>query len=112
MEQKQAAESCRTLVGNISTASYIRTVHPIPSMLNVLSLASGNVPIDDGRLGQGYTPSHTPRGPSPGGNHPNGGYGYAGYGAERSAYRSATPNRKGQYSDAVLNELESQNDAQ
>ncbi|KZZ91474.1 Target SNARE coiled-coil domain protein [Moelleriella libera RCEF 2490] len=27
------------------------------------------------------------------------------------AYRSATPNRKGQYSDAVLNELESQNDA-
>lgn len=27
-------------------------------------------------------------------------------------FRPATPNRKGQYSDAVLNELESQNDAQ
>ncbi|KAG5925946.1 hypothetical protein E4U42_003799 [Claviceps africana] len=66
-------------------------------------------------LFEGYTPSHTPRGASPGNsnNHSNGGgYGYAGYGAERSAYRSATPNRKGQYSDAVLNELESQNDAQ
>lgn len=30
----------------------------------------------------------------------------------RNAYRPATPNKKGQYSDAVLNELESQNDAQ
>lgn len=30
----------------------------------------------------------------------------------RGAFRSATPNKKGQYSDAVLNELESQNDAQ
>lgn len=29
-----------------------------------------------------------------------------------STFRSATPNKKGQYSDAVLNELESQNDAQ
>lgn len=29
-----------------------------------------------------------------------------------SGFRPATPNRKGQYSDAVLNELESQNDAQ
>lgn len=27
-------------------------------------------------------------------------------------YRPATPNRKGQYSDAVLNELESQNDGE
>jgi len=35
----------------------------------------------------------------------------AGYG-ERPAYRPATPNSKGQYSDAVLNELESQNDGQ
>ena len=46
-------------------------------------------------------------------------YGYAGgyapnggYGVERHAYRSATPNKKGQYSNAVLNELESQNDEQ
>ncbi|KAH6622832.1 hypothetical protein F5144DRAFT_341109 [Chaetomium tenue] len=66
-----------------------------------------------------------------------GGYGYGGYqpgggggggagsggsvGASGSShlgvaggggYRPATPNRKGQYSDAVLNELESQNDQQ
>ncbi|KAL2131303.1 hypothetical protein VTI74DRAFT_5287 [Chaetomium olivicolor] len=58
------------------------------------------------------------------------GYGYGGYqpsvGASgsssshlgvgmsesRGGYRPATPNRKGQYSDAVLNELESQNDQQ
>lgn len=56
----------------------------------------------------------------------NGGYGYS---APRSssaagaypgasqadasnAFRAATPNRKGQYSDAVLSELESQNDDQ
>lgn len=29
-----------------------------------------------------------------------------------AGFRPATPNRKGQYSDAVLNELESQNEAQ
>ncbi|CAM1510412.1 Fc.00g007470.m01.CDS01 [Cosmosporella sp. VM-42] len=55
-----------------------------------------------------------------------GGYGYGGYGAPPAAngggqylgvdggnkgFRPATPNRRGQYSDAVLNELESQNDA-
>ncbi|KAL2149618.1 hypothetical protein VTH82DRAFT_8270 [Thermothelomyces myriococcoides] len=57
------------------------------------------------------------------------GYGYGGYqpsgstgiGASGSShlgvpvgggYRPATPNRKGQYSDAVLNELESQNEQQ
>ncbi|KAL2117085.1 hypothetical protein VTJ04DRAFT_9253 [Mycothermus thermophilus] len=53
-------------------------------------------------------------------------YGYGGYqpssasgsnhlgvGVEsRGGFRPATPNRKGQYSDAVLNELESQNDQQ
>ncbi|KAI1105044.1 hypothetical protein F4804DRAFT_157720 [Jackrogersella minutella] len=53
-----------------------------------------------------------------------GGYGYPGasngsatsnthLGVEhRASYRPATPNSKGQYSDAVLNELESQNDQQ
>ena len=54
-----------------------------------------------------------------------GGYGYGGYGAPSTSntglgisgsgpqggFRPATPNRRGQYSDAVLNELESQNDA-
>ncbi|KAK3900799.1 hypothetical protein C8A05DRAFT_35550 [Staphylotrichum tortipilum] len=55
------------------------------------------------------------------------GYGYGGYhhapaggssgshlgvAENRGGYRPATPNRKGQYSDAVLNELESQNDQQ
>lgn len=50
-----------------------------------------------------------------------GGYGYGGYqdnnngshlGVENRGYRPATPNSRGQYSDAVLNELESQNDQQ
>ncbi|CAK7262527.1 protein transport protein bet1 [Sporothrix epigloea] len=48
-----------------------------------------------------------------------GGYGYGYPGGSGSSltpqnggYRSATPNRRGQYSDAVLNELESQNDQQ
>ncbi|KAL2107637.1 hypothetical protein VUR80DRAFT_4971 [Thermomyces stellatus] len=52
-----------------------------------------------------------------------GGYGYPGSGAATpasagnlgvpgSTFRPATPNKKGQYSDAVLNELESQNDQQ
>ena len=33
-------------------------------------------------------------------------------GSTAGGYRSATPNSKGQYSDAVLSELESQNDEQ
>ncbi|KAF4632235.1 hypothetical protein G7Y89_g5890 [Cudoniella acicularis] len=60
--------------------------------------------------------------PRPGG-YGVGGYGYSGGGngvaapggglaAERPGYRPATPNSRGQYSDAVLNELESQNDGQ
>jgi len=53
---------------------------------------------------------------------PGGGYGYSGaanglgglgHGSiGTGGYRPATPNSKGQYSDAVLNELESQNDGQ
>ncbi|KAK3192414.1 protein transport protein bet1 [Lecanicillium sp. MT-2017a] len=59
------------------------------------------------------------------GGSPAGGYGYSGSGGYSTpnstfggapggagSFRTATPNRKGQYSDAVLNELESQNDAQ
>ncbi|USP80863.1 hypothetical protein yc1106_08137 [Curvularia clavata] len=38
------------------------------------------------------------------------GYGLNGAGAGESVYRSATPNSRGQYSAAVLDELESQND--
>ncbi|KAK3985586.1 hypothetical protein QBC44DRAFT_404291 [Cladorrhinum sp. PSN332] len=57
----------------------------------------------------GYQPSPPPP-PS------NGGSSYLAIGegssAQRGGYRSATPNKKGQYSDAVLNELESQNDEQ
>lgn len=50
-----------------------------------------------------------------------GGYGYNGgaggsgsqhLGVENRGYRPATPNSRGQYSDAVLSELESQNDQQ
>ncbi|EEP78368.1 conserved hypothetical protein [Uncinocarpus reesii 1704] len=47
------------------------------------------------------------------------GYGGGGYNAAESsngqingAFRSATPNKKGQYSDAVLSSLESQNDSE
>ena len=54
-----------------------------------------------------------------GGGVSSGGYNGSGYngssstlGVERGGFRSATPNSKGQYSDAVLNELESQNDEQ
>ncbi|KPM40352.1 hypothetical protein AK830_g6168 [Neonectria ditissima] len=52
---------------------------------------------------------------------PSRGYGYGGYSSPANAnsgggggldkFRPATPNRRGQYSDAVLSELESQNDA-
>ncbi|KAE8145571.1 putative SNARE complex subunit [Aspergillus avenaceus] len=54
---------------------------------------------------------------------PVGGYGYGGYNGSASSgplnggstgggYRTATPNAKGHYSDAVLSHLESQNDAE
>jgi len=46
-----------------------------------------------------------------GNNNNNGSLGIDG-GAQRGGYRPATPNSRGQYSDAVLNELESQNDQQ
>jgi hypothetical protein len=73
----------------------------------------------------GYTGDQSQRGrpspsPSPSAG-VGGGYGYNSYspsngnsygGTPSSAYRTATPNKKGQYSDAVLNELESQNDEQ
>ncbi|KAL9601664.1 MAG: hypothetical protein Q9219_002384 [cf. Caloplaca sp. 3 TL-2023] len=59
---------------------------------------------------------------SPATNTRNGGYGYGFSGATGSGamngnaggggFRPATPNAKGQYSDAVLSELENQNDAQ
>jgi len=48
----------------------------------------------------------------------SGGYGYqggntnGGLGAPAGSYRPATPNSRGQYSNAVLDELESQNDGQ
>ncbi|OOQ84100.1 putative SNARE complex subunit (Bet1) [Penicillium brasilianum] len=53
---------------------------------------------------------------------PAGGYGYGGYagpaanaypnGNGSASFRSATPDKKGHYSDAVLSSLESQNDAE
>lgn len=76
----------------------------------------------------GYTGDQNRRSPSA--NSGASGYGYGGYpgtpnsnnnssgslgvdaGSSRGGFRPATPNRKGQYSDAVLNELESQNDEQ
>ncbi|KAM3505969.1 hypothetical protein MY11210_007744 [Beauveria gryllotalpidicola] len=64
--------------------------------------------------GYGYHSSSNAGSPSPYNNYsaygnPNIG---PGGGGPPGGYRSATPNQKGQYSDAVLNELESQNDAQ
>ncbi|KAL2257333.1 hypothetical protein VTK26DRAFT_324 [Humicola hyalothermophila] len=82
-------------------------------------------------LFRGYTGSSRPVSTSPSRGLGGGGYGYGGYQYQpggggsggssshlavgegsRGGYRPATPNRKGQYSDAVLNELESQNDSQ
>ncbi|KAK1830771.1 hypothetical protein QBC39DRAFT_103338 [Podospora conica] len=48
-------------------------------------------------------------GGSGGSNTPGSGYGQP---SSSAGFRPATPNARGQYSDAVLNELESQNDAQ
>lgn len=51
----------------------------------------------------------------PGGASPNGNGTSSHLGVDsgsRGGFRPATPNKRGQYSDAVLNELESQNDAQ
>jgi blocked-early-in-transport protein 1 len=57
-------------------------------------------------LFEGYNGGdHTPRGHSPNPYASS----YPGY---NGAYRAATPNKRGQYSDAVLDELESQNDDQ
>ncbi|KAM3471974.1 hypothetical protein MY8738_009084 [Beauveria namnaoensis] len=66
--------------------------------------------------GYGYHSSSNTGSPSPYNSYsaygnPNIGPGGGG-GGPPGGYRSATPNQKGQYSDAVLNELESQNDAQ
>ena len=73
------------------------------------------------QLFAGYTGDQTRR-PSPGGSSVGGGYGYGHspspgaqqhLGVENNrGFRPATPNKRGQYSDAVLNELESQNDEQ
>ncbi|KKA27225.1 hypothetical protein TD95_003329 [Thielaviopsis punctulata] len=72
------------------------------------------------QLFAGYEPQNSGPGAAPRG----GGYGY-GYSPSSSpinapgmasspsnGYRAATPNKRGQYSDATLNELESQNDGQ
>ncbi|KAL5615278.1 hypothetical protein BROUX41_005329 [Berkeleyomyces rouxiae] len=61
--------------------------------------AANTPPPRGGGYGYGYSPSATPMNgpglvPSPAG------------------FRAATPNKRGQYSDATLNELESQNDGQ
>lgn len=44
--------------------------------------------------------------------YPGSGGGESGRGSGDGGFRSATPNKKGQYSGAVLDELESQNDEQ
>ncbi|EMR71778.1 putative er-golgi snare complex subunit protein [Eutypa lata UCREL1] len=60
-------------------------------------------------VGGGYGYGGYPGGSSNG--TPVGGSGSGGHlGVDSRNYRPATPNKRGQYSDAVLNELESQND--
>ncbi|KAK7724083.1 protein transport protein bet1 [Diaporthe eres] len=67
----------------------------------------GITPSPSRGYGYGY-----PGGPAPNGNG-NGTSSHLGVdSSSRGGFRPATPNRRGQYSDAVLNELESQNDAQ
>ncbi|KAL6796054.1 hypothetical protein GGI42DRAFT_331815 [Trichoderma sp. SZMC 28013] len=63
-------------------------------------------PSPNAGVGGGYGYS------SYGGYSPSAGNGYGDAGSPSHSYRTATPNKKGQYSDAVLNELESQNDDQ
>lgn len=75
-------------------------------------------------LFEGYTggADSTRRQFSPSPNSVGGGYGYGGYpgsngngghlGVQSRGYRPATPNSKGQYDNATLDELESQNDQQ
>jgi len=46
------------------------------------------------------------------GAYPSANNGESGRGSGDGGFRSATPNKKGQYSNAVLDELESQNDEQ
>ncbi|KAJ8061596.1 hypothetical protein OCU04_009403 [Sclerotinia nivalis] len=66
--------------------------------------------------GYGYTGGGV--GGYSGGGYDGGGYERSGYGEREDrtgsagGFRSATPNSRGQYSDAVLNELESQNNDQ
>ncbi|KZF20621.1 hypothetical protein L228DRAFT_269923 [Xylona heveae TC161] len=65
-------------------------------------------------LFESYNASRNPT-PSPSGLYAEPGYGLNNRGASPGSglgYRSATPNKRGQYSDAVLSELESQNDEQ
>ncbi|PHH78027.1 hypothetical protein CDD82_3257 [Ophiocordyceps australis] len=58
--------------------------------------------------GYGFPSAYGPNAPGAAGANP-----YAdGVPRTGSGFRPATPNKRGQYSDAVLNELESQNDAQ
>ncbi|KAF2665866.1 v-SNARE [Microthyrium microscopicum] len=60
-----------------------------------------------GRRPNGYAhPSYSANPSTP----PTGAFGA--YPSDGSSFRAATPNSKGQYSDAVLSELESQNDEQ
>ncbi|KKP01612.1 hypothetical protein THAR02_06286 [Trichoderma harzianum] len=63
-------------------------------------------PSPNAGVGGGYGYS------SYGGYSPSMSNGYGDAGSPSNSYRTATPNKKGQYSDAVLNELESQNDEQ
>ncbi|KAJ4417317.1 protein transport protein bet1 [Gnomoniopsis sp. IMI 355080] len=103
------------MVAASSDPVYIRMQQPLAQPFN-----SGLHQRDSrSALFEGYTGAGADnRRASPAGGY---GYGYPGangtasnghLGVENRGFRPATPNRKGQYSDATLNELESQNDGQ
>ncbi|KAJ5164674.1 uncharacterized protein N7500_006504 [Penicillium coprophilum] len=58
------------------------------------------------------SPAQQPGGYGYGGYPSSAPNGYAGSGAAGAGYQSASPDKKGHYSDAVLSSLESQNDAE
>ncbi|GAB7357399.1 hypothetical protein MBLNU459_g8335t1, partial [Dothideomycetes sp. NU459] len=77
--------------------------------------AGGGGGVGGGGYGYGYNAGGGGDGPSSAFSAYPGSGGGGGLGADHGAsgtFRTATPNNKGQYSDAVLSELESQNDDQ
>ncbi|KAI0402160.1 hypothetical protein F4802DRAFT_618157 [Xylaria palmicola] len=99
-----------------SSQAYAPNLFPPPFGHSTLHQRDSRSALFEGYNGADSTRRHVSGSPSPA----LGGYGYNGSGSSGSqhlgvegrGYRPATPNSRGQYSDAVLSELESQNDQQ